>query len=77
MGARRKRARERLPSVVTAIPECVAALIEVGADLVERDPGLAGDRAAIRIELEEFYGRGKVFIVFQGYKLLERQRPPA
>jgi hypothetical protein len=31
-------------------------------------------RSTIRIELEEVYGRGKVFIVFQGYKLLERQR---
>jgi len=33
-------------------------------------------RSTIRIELEEVFGRGKVFIVFQGYKLLDRQRVP-
>jgi hypothetical protein len=31
-------------------------------------------RSTIRIEIEEVYGRGEVFIVFQGYKLLDRQR---
>jgi hypothetical protein len=31
-------------------------------------------RSTIRIEVEEVYGRGKVFIVFQGYKLLGGQR---
>ena len=30
-------------------------------------------RSAIRIEIEEVYGRGDVFIVFQGYKLLDRR----
>ena len=31
-------------------------------------------RSAIRVEIEEVYGRGEVFVVFQGYKLLDRQR---
>jgi hypothetical protein len=30
-------------------------------------------RSAIRVEIEEVYGRGDVFIVFQGYKLLDRR----
>jgi hypothetical protein len=29
--------------------------------------------SAIRVEIEEVYGRGEVFIAFQGYKLVERQ----
>jgi hypothetical protein len=29
--------------------------------------------SAIRVEIEEVYGRGDVFIAFQGYKLVERQ----
>jgi hypothetical protein len=31
-------------------------------------------RSTVRIELDEVYGRGKLFIVFQGYQLLDRQR---
>jgi len=34
-------------------------------------------RSTIRVEVEEVFGRGAVFIVFQGYKLLERQRVTA
>ena len=34
-------------------------------------------RSTLRIELEEVYGRGRLFIVFQGYQLLDRQRVPA
>jgi hypothetical protein len=30
-------------------------------------------RSVIRVEIEEVYGRGDVFIVFQGYKLLDRR----
>ena len=30
-------------------------------------------RSTIRIEIEEVYGRGEVFIAFQGYKLLDRR----
>jgi hypothetical protein len=30
-------------------------------------------RSAIRVEIEEVYGRGDVFIVFQGYKQLDRR----
>jgi hypothetical protein len=31
-------------------------------------------RSTIRIEIEEVFGRGVVFVAFQGYKLLEAQR---
>jgi hypothetical protein len=34
-------------------------------------------RSTIRVEIEEVYGHGEVFIVFQGYKLLDRQRVSA
>jgi hypothetical protein len=34
-------------------------------------------RSSIRVEIEEVFGRGEVFIVFQGYKLLEPQRVSA
>jgi len=34
-------------------------------------------RSTLRIELEEVYGRGKLFMVFQGYQLLDRQRVSA
>src|SRR5205809_4115243 len=50
VGTGRQCARERLLSVVTAVPECVTALVEVGAQLADRDPGLAGERSGMGIE---------------------------